>query len=70
MKTTSANEALHIMHSNPVGIVSSDMRMPEINGKELAERIHAAPFCRCQSHRDHHIEFRDLNPGNFDAAFL
>ena len=23
------------MHSNPVGIVSSDMRMPEINGKKL-----------------------------------
>ena len=33
MKTTSANEALHIMHCNPSDIVFSDMRMPEIKEK-------------------------------------
>lgn len=33
MKTTSANEALHIMHCNPADIVFSDMRMPEIKEK-------------------------------------
>ena len=47
------------------GIVSSDMRMPEINGKELAERIHAAPFCRCQSHRDHHSRIQRFEPRKF-----
>ena len=72
MKASSAKEALHIMHSCPVDIVFSDMWMPEINGRELAERIHADPvFAGVKVvviTAD--IEFRDLKPGEFDAVLL
>ena len=40
-------------------------------GKELAERIHAAPgSAHAEVVEITTVEFRDLNPGNFDAAFL